>query len=190
MQAAIRSTCQHGRVDQRARELAERLLAGSRPRRWRHVQAVAREAERLCTATGVDPWAVVQAGWLHDIGYSPSVAATGFHPLDGARYVRALGWDERVCRLVAHHTDARHHAATKHLADMLGVEFPGLDGLEQDVLWAADATCGPSGERLSLGERIAEVGRRYGRDHAVTANMNASRAALAAAIDRVAAACR
>ena len=28
------------------------------------------------------------AAWLHDIGYAPAVDDTGFHPLDGARYLR------------------------------------------------------------------------------------------------------
>jgi HD superfamily phosphodiesterase len=28
------------------------------------------------------------AAWLHDIGYSPEIAVSGFHPLDGARYLR------------------------------------------------------------------------------------------------------
>jgi hypothetical protein len=32
----------------------------------------------------------VAAAWLHDIGYAPAIAesGTGFHPLDGARYLR------------------------------------------------------------------------------------------------------
>jgi hypothetical protein len=139
---------------------------------------------------GIDPRIVVSAAWLHDIGYAPIVVDTGFHPLDGARYLRARRWDDAVCRLVAHHTDARHQAATKQLADRLCVEFSTVDGLERDVLWAADATCGPSGERLTLDERIAELDVRYGRGHPVTVHMIGSRAELAAAIDRVAAASR
>ncbi|KWW98982.1 hypothetical protein LI90_612 [Carbonactinospora thermoautotrophica] len=38
----------------------------------------------------------------NDIGYSPELVATGFHPLDGARYLRAAHVDEH--RLVAHHS--------------------------------------------------------------------------------------
>lgn len=190
MRAGVLNACQAVRVDQQARELAEQLLAASVPQRWRHVQAVADEADRLCDAVGLESRVAVLAGWLHDIGYSPAVADTGFHPLDGARYLRVRQWDERVCRLVAHHTDAQHQAATEQLAERLCAEFVQLDGLDRDVLWAADATCGPNGERFSLDERIGEVSRRYGRDHPVTARMIDSRPALAAAIDRVTAACR
>ncbi len=31
---------------------------------------------------------LVAAAYLHDIGYAPELAITGFHPLDGARHLR------------------------------------------------------------------------------------------------------
>ena len=34
---------------------------------------------------------LVAAAWLHDIGYAPELVETGFHPLDGARYLRREG---------------------------------------------------------------------------------------------------
>ena len=52
---------------------------------------------------------LVAAAWLHDIGYAPTLAATVFHPLDGARHLRALG-HERLARLVAYHSSARWEA--------------------------------------------------------------------------------
>lgn len=185
----VRFACQHEQVSEdSARALAESLLAGERPQRWKHSQAVAAESGRLCTLIGIASSSVVAAAWLHDVGYAPAVAATGFHPLDGARYLRARRWDYTVCQLVAHHTDARHQV-NKQLAHQLCIEFAPVGGLEHDVLWAADATCGPNGERFTLDERISEVHARYGRDHPVTAGMIASRNELAAAIARVAAAC-
>jgi hypothetical protein len=39
---------------------------------------------------------LVAAAWVHDIGYAPELLATGFHPLDGARYLTGLGVPERV----------------------------------------------------------------------------------------------
>lgn len=134
--------------------------------------------------------AVMCAAWLHDIGYAPTVADTGYHPLDGARYLRALGWDDQVCRLVAHHTDAARQAEREGLSDELCAEFAPTDGIEQDILWSADATTGPSGERFTLDERINEIAARYGFDHRVTAGMIASRPVLEAAISRVASASR
>ncbi|MCW2597029.1 MAG: metal dependent phosphohydrolase [Jatrophihabitans sp.] len=151
---------------------------------------MAAEATRLCDCLGIDPGLVLSAAWLHDIGYAPTVADTGFHPLDGARYLRAHHWDDEVCRLVAHHTDAVHQAPTEDVGDQLASDFAEVDGSGRDVLWTADATTGPNGERLTLDERIAEISERYGRDHPVTLCMIGSRDVLAAAIDRVGAACR
>lgn len=168
-----------------ARILAERLLAAALPQRWRHVQAVAAEAARLSAELNIDCRAVVSAAWLHDIGYAPAVADTGFHPLDGARYLRKRDWDDEVCRLVAHHTDAAHQADAQGLGEALRSEFAEVGGLKQDIVWAADATTGPNGERFTLVERIAEIHKRYGAGHPVAERMTASRDALEAAIDRV-----
>lgn len=169
-----------------ARVLAEQLLAESLPQRWRHVQAVAAEVSRLCDQSTVDQRAVVCAAWLHDIGYAPAIVDTGYHPLDGARYLRVLGWPDEVCRLVAHHTDAAKQAEGEGLADQLCAEFAPTDDFKQDILWTADVTTGPSGERVTLDERLDEIASRYGANHAVTTRMIASRPALEAAISRVA----
>lgn len=59
------------------------------------------------------------AAWLHDIGYTPELATTQFHPLDGARYLR----DDRVVNLVAHHSGARYEAAERGLEAELSA-FP------------------------------------------------------------------
>jgi hypothetical protein len=168
----------------RAQALAEELLAESLPQRWRHVQAVATEAARLCPQLGHDLGTVVCAAWLHDIGYSPALTKSGF-PLDGARYLRAHGWPEPVCGLVAHHTDAARLATEYGLGETLRSEFAPLAGVDRDVLWAADATTGPAGQRLTLEQRIEEISDRYGPAHRVTAAMIASRDVLHAAIGRV-----
>ncbi len=50
--------------------------------------------------------------------------STGFHPLDGARYLRDVQHaDGTVCRLVAHHTGAMIEADERGLADVLASEF-------------------------------------------------------------------
>jgi putative nucleotidyltransferase with HDIG domain len=172
--------------EDKARTLAERLLAAALPERWRHVQAVAAEAARLSDELSVDRRPVVSAAWLHDIGYAPAVADTGFHPIDGARYLREQGWDEEVCRLVAHHSDAARQADDQGIGEELRTEFAEVGGLKQDIVWAADATTGPNGERFTLVERIAEIHKRYGSGHPVAERMTASRDALEAAIARVA----
>lgn len=90
----------------RARELARGFLRHDADR-WLHVQAVAARAEELRPAVpAADRAVLVVAAWLHDIGYSPALQVTGFHPLDGARYLHRAGYP-REAALVAHHSGAR-----------------------------------------------------------------------------------
>ena len=165
-----------------ARTLARDLLAEALPRRWSHVQGVAAQAERVAADLGLDRRVLVSAAWLHDIGYAPQLASTGFHPLDGARFLRLAVWPDNVCELVAHHTCAAVEAHRRGLGDMLCTEFQDRPGPERDALWAADATTGPDGERLTLDERVAEVLDRYGADHLVGQCMQQIHPDLAAAV--------
>ena len=84
-----------------AAELARTMLAEALPRRWRHVRSVARRARWVAKELSLSD-DLVAAAWLHDIGYAPELVETGFHPLDGARYLRRQGVDAQVVSLVAH----------------------------------------------------------------------------------------
>ncbi len=89
-----------------AAALAEQLLVPL-DSRWRHTQAVAARAEQLVAVVpAADQELLVVAAWWHDVGYSTDLAVTGFHPLDGARYLIREGYPERLCSLVAHHSAA------------------------------------------------------------------------------------
>jgi HD superfamily phosphodiesterase len=99
-------------VVERARRLAEEQIAGL-GRRWAHVQAVASAAEQIRPHLDSEAGdCLVAAAWLHDIGYGPGVRATGFHPLDGARFLRSQGFPELVVSLVAFHSGAAVAAAS------------------------------------------------------------------------------
>lgn len=150
-----------------ARQLAAELV-GPLGTRWLHVKAVAKCATEVGREfVGEEMRAVlVTAAWLHDIGYSPEIGHTRFHPLDGARYLRDEGWPETIVNLVAHHSGARFEAEQRGLAAELA-EFPFPDGPLLDALALADLTTGPSGERLTYDERIAEILRRYPEDDPV-----------------------
>lgn len=167
-----------------ARQLAKERLADSLPQRWQHVQAVAAEAERLAERIILDRETLVCAAWLHDIGYSPDVAISGFHPLDGARFLRERGWPDAICDLVAHHTCARVEARERGVERELCGEFGDQPGPERDALWAADATTGPDGRRVTLAERIREVEQRYGAGHVVSRCIRTIQPELEAAIAR------
>lgn len=149
-----------------ARRVAEGFVSPL-GRRWVHVQAVAKQAaDKGCAVDTSERGILVAAAWLHDIGYSPEIDRTRFHPLDGARYLRVEGWPAIIVNLVAHHSGARFEAEQRGLADELA-DFPFPDGPLLDALALADLTTGPAGERLTYDERIAEILRRYPEDDPV-----------------------
>lgn len=152
-----------------AEEIARKLLEIPLPRRWAHTQGVARQARSLAPILGEDADLLEAAAWLHDIGYSPDLAVTGFHPLDGARYLRDHEHaDELLCRLVAHHSCAAIEAEERDLTCELTREFtpPRCDLL--DALTYCDMTVGPNGQEVTVETRLAEIRRRYGPCHVVT----------------------
>jgi len=143
-------------------ELAE-LEVGALQPRWHHVQAVARLAEAAANALDFRPELLVSAALLHDIGYAAEVAKTGFHPLDGARYLRELGHCD-LALLVAHHSGARHEAVLRGIEGYED-EFPYLDSPLDHALTFCDVTTSPWGTRTRVHDRIAEIQARYGPGH-------------------------
>jgi len=150
-----------------AASLAEMLLANALPGRWRHVSSVARRAGWIAGKLSL-PGDLVAAAWLHDVGYAPELVETGFHPLDGARYLRRAGIDEQVVSLVAYHSCAQIEAEVRGLGDMLSAQFKRADSLLTDVLCYCDMTTGPDGSYVRPADRLVEIRGRYGPDHEVT----------------------
>jgi hypothetical protein len=111
---------------------------------------------------------LVAAAWLHDIGYAPELVETGFHPLDGARYLRRSGIDGQVVSLVAYHSCAQIEADVRGLGAELASEFSPADSLMTDALLYCDMTTGPDGDFVRPAERLVEIRGRYGPDHEVT----------------------
>jgi putative nucleotidyltransferase with HDIG domain len=147
-----------------ARDLCRGLLRRQRPERWLHTQGVANRAAELAGAVRKkDRPVLIAAAWLHDIGYSPEIRQTGFHPLDGALYLRDHGWDERITALVAHHSGARFVPARRGFG-LLIAEFDFEDSHVADALTYADRTVGPAGKPMTIHDRIAEAVTRHGPD--------------------------
>jgi putative nucleotidyltransferase with HDIG domain len=146
-----------------ARACAVRLLAGGQGR-LDHAKAAVRRAEEIASVVGPqDRELLLCATWLHDVGYAAQLRQTGFHPLDGALYLAAAGWPERLCSLVAHHCEARVTAAALGLTTELN-RFRREEGAVTDALVHADMAAGPSGERMSLRERLDDIERRHLED--------------------------
>ena len=150
-----------------ARGLAYRLLDRD-PERLRHSAGVAARAADLVRAVGdTEGSLLVAAAWVHDIGYSAALTVTGFHPLDGARFLRSAGWDDALCDLVAHHSGSRFVAAVNGFDEQLR-EFEYVENAVSDALTVADQTVGPDGIPLSLEARLQDMLNRHGPDSANT----------------------
>jgi hypothetical protein len=144
-----------------AQALAHRMLAAV-PERVLHSAAVAARAVSLAGAVADDEVnLLVASAWLHDIGYSPALQDTGFHPVDGARFLRSMDWGRRLCGLVAHHSGSRFVAPHRGLDAALD-EFPHVQDAVSDALTVADQAVGPHGRRFSLEERMVDMLRRHG----------------------------
>ena len=167
----------------RAAELAEQRLGGMGDR-WLHTQAVAARARSASPAVAPDDRdLLVAAGWLHDIGYADSVAETGLHPLDGAEYLTRLGFAPRLVALVAHHSCARFEAAERGLKEPLAT-YARETGPVADALIYADMTTGPTGETVTVTDRIAEILERYPPEHPVHQAIARASAELVASVHR------
>ncbi|WP_431681207.1 HD domain-containing protein [Kitasatospora sp. KL5] len=173
-----------------ARAVAEEELASTLPRRWVHSCGVAHRAGDLATLLGDDADLLSAAAVLHDVGYAPRLARTGFHPLDGARFLRdEHGGDSRLVRLVANHSFALLEAEERGLRAVLETEFPLLEDQQLvDALVWCDMTTTPDGEPTSAGERVAEIVSRYGAESVVGRFIRRAAPEIFAAVERVEAA--
>ena len=167
-----------------ARHTARRLLAEQLPRRWAHTRGVGHRAEQVAKALPpAERSMLVTAAWLHDIGYATELVDSGFHPLDGARFLAHSGLPTRICALVAYHSGAAAVADLLGLADQLS-QFAEENGPVRDALWYCDMTTSPDGRPVSFADRVREIrARRQPADPVVRA-LAANGSERAAAVRR------
>lgn len=153
--------------------LAHSLSVGQRTSRFaQHLNAAERQA-------------LSAAGYLHDIGYSEQCIDTGWHPLDGARWLQHNGWGRHICQLVAWHSCGWYEARIRGLDHVTEAEFgPPLTTTVADALTATDLTTGPTGDSLSFNDRIANIRQRYRPDDIVIRALGAAETRMREALDR------
>ncbi|WP_226361017.1 HD domain-containing protein [Pseudonocardia sp. ICBG1142] len=162
-----------------ARELLEPL-----GQRWQHTVAVAARAADLSLAVPAeDSDLLIVAAWWHDLGYAPDARQTGMHQIDGASYLAGLGYSERLCALVAHHSAAECEAEQRGLLSELR-RWQRERSATADALWMADMTTGPSGEPFDYTARLAEILDRYDSSSVVGRAMTSAQPLISAAISR------
>ena len=134
----------------RAKDVTELELA-SMSGRLAHVRGVAATAAKVASSLLRDQHdEVVAAAWLHDVGYGPRVRNSGFHPLDGAAFLRSEGFPDVVSSLVAFHSGASEEVDERGLKESLSRFTPPPTDL-LDVLTYADMTTGPTGDAVTAG---------------------------------------
>ena len=164
--------------------VAAELLARSLPQRWAHVQGVAARARLATSVVRNEARVLIDAAVLHDVGYAPQISTTGFHALDGARYLAEMGAPVRLVNLVAHHSCATLEAELRGLsAELAEFEDEGPTVL-RDALWWADMTTDPDGGVTTVVDRVAEIQDRYGPDDLVSCFIRWAWPELEAAVRR------
>lgn len=134
--------------------------------RWLHVQGVVKRAYQISAIFNEhDHTILIAAAYLHDIGYAPSLLKTGFHPLDGANYLRAHR-QERLASLVAYHSGAQFEAHLRGLTPEL-LTFSHEHSIIDDALTYCDMHTGPTGRSISFQQRIDDIFQRYDEKHVV-----------------------
>ena len=168
----------------RAKDVAEVELA-SMVGRLAHVSGVAATAGKVANSLLRDRRdEVVAAAWLHDVGYGPRVRNSGFHPLDGAAFLRSEGFPHVVSSLVAFHSGASEEADERGLKESLSRFTPPPTDL-LDILTYADMTTGPTGDPVTVESRIAEILDRYPASDPVYRAVSRSAPGLKAVVRRV-----
>ncbi|MEV0461433.1 HD domain-containing protein [Nocardia tengchongensis] len=164
------------------------LLAPLTDSRRAHTIEVGRKVERVAHLVPEHLRVeAVTAAYLHDVGYGYPVS--GFHPLDGAELLSARGYSPVVCYLVAFHSGSTVEAEVRGIDASaleqfaLSTEVPGID-IANDLVWWADMTTGPTGETVTLDERLAEIRVRYPEGTLVRTAIDRSEPLLRGAVQR------
>lgn len=110
------------------------------------------------------------AALLHDVGRALDPDNNEPHGFVGARFLDAVGLDD-VAPLVAHHSGARLEAAARGMSDLDHWVCDQPDLLA--VLTFLDRTTSPSGQRVSLSTRRADLANRYGQSSAAVPRFDA-----------------
>lgn len=124
------------------------------------------------------------AAVLHDVGYAPDLATSGFHPLDGARFLQMVDAPKRLVDLIAHHSYALLEARMRGLEHDLAAFDDEGPSVVRDALWYCDITTTPDGDATTGPQRIAEIKERYGPDSLVTQFITEASPELLAAVNR------
>ncbi|MDD2709647.1 MAG: hypothetical protein PHV34_16800 [Verrucomicrobiae bacterium] len=141
------------------------------PVRVAHLEGVVRRLkdvpESLLIRHGFAGVECAAAAWCHDIGYAAAAHWTGWHPVDGHRWLDSMGAPAVVLDAVLYHGGAFSQAKLRPDAGRLvpyfeahPCRFPAM----VELITACDVTTRHDGGPCTLAERLEGLVVRYGAD--------------------------
>lgn len=150
--------------------------------RHAHILGVVNQMQKLLSYITVPTiWhsLLIQACYLHDIGYSPQLQQYNYHQLDGAIFAAKQGFPKEIVATILFHSCA-YEGVVLSRPDLRAIYANHLHLLDEkdhffiDLVSYCDLHTSAFGEAISFEKRVSDVAVRYGNDHEVTKVMNAN----------------
>jgi HD superfamily phosphodiesterase len=137
------------------------MLKSGLKNRYRHTIAVSLLMREKSKEIGLCPIEAEILGLVHDLGYCDDFSITGFHPIDGYRYLIKI--DKTIADRMVLHTSTPEEAELRHiiLPDIIMDDYAKL-------LSYADSRVTGDGRVVSFEERLQDITSRYGNNHLVS----------------------
>lgn len=144
--------------------------------RYHHILGVVNQMENLLPQLSIpEEWQLqlLQACYLHDVGYSPKLKIYDYHQIDGAIFTQKNGFPKPIIAAVLFHSCA-YEGAIPSRSDLLDIYkqnqalLDEQDRLFIDLVSYCDLHTSATGKPTTLLERIHDVIKRYGPDHEVS----------------------
>jgi hypothetical protein len=161
--------------------------------RYHHILGVVRNMHDLLPRIKISQnWQslLIDACYLHDIGYSTKLNQYNYHQLDGAIFASKQGYPKCIIATLLFHSCA-YEGVLYSRPDLKEIYVHHLSLLDDkdrmfiDLVSYCDLHTTATGERTTLRERIDDVAVRYGEEHEVTKIMFANEPIFEEIIGRV-----
>lgn len=161
--------------------------------RFHHILGVVRNMESLLTKINIPrKWKslLLQACYLHDIGYCPELNQYNYHQLDGAIFAAKQRYPKCIIATILFHSCAYEGViySRPDIKQIYEDQIALLDNQDLmfiDLVSYCDLHTSANGEHTTLAQRVKNVVERYGDTHEVSKIMLSNVPHFRQIIDRV-----